>query len=73
MSKAAQYKRHAADCLRFAQLISAPEDRALLTEMAAMWLRLADRAELMDQYAKVNRLRHKGSEEPGRETGDDRS
>jgi hypothetical protein len=73
MSKAAKYKRHAADCLRFAQLVGAPDDRALLTEMAAMWLRLADRADLMDEQARVNRLRHKGNEEPGRETGEDRS
>ena len=73
MSKAAKYKRPAADCLRLAQLVSAPNDRALLTEMAAMWHRLADRAELMIEYARVNRLRHKGSEEPGRETGEDLS
>jgi hypothetical protein len=41
--------------------------------MAAMWLRLADRADLMDEQARGNRLRHKGNEEPGRETGEDRS
>jgi len=73
MSKAAKYKRHAADCLRFARLVSAPDDRALLTEMAAMWLRLADRAELMEEQARGNRLRHRGNEVPGRETGEDRS
>jgi hypothetical protein len=33
--------------VRLAQSISSPEDRALLMEMAAMWLRLAKRAEAM--------------------------
>ena len=57
MSTAAKYKRHAADCLRFAQLVSAPRDRALLTEMAAMWLRLADRAEIMsDLWERVRAI-----------------
>jgi hypothetical protein len=73
MSTAAKYKRHAADCFRFAQLVSAPDDRALLTEMAAMWLRLAGRAELMSEQEGGNRVRHKGNEEPARETGEDRS
>lgn len=49
MYTAAKYKRHAADCLRFARLVSTPRDRAVLTEMAAMWLRLADRAEMMSE------------------------
>jgi hypothetical protein len=71
MSTAAKYKRHAADCFRFAQLVSAPDDRALLTEMAAV--RLAGRAELMSEQEGGNRVRHKGNEEPARETGEDRS
>jgi hypothetical protein len=45
MSAAETYRLHAGDCVRLAQSISSPEDRALLMEMAAMWLRLADRAE----------------------------
>jgi hypothetical protein len=73
MSMAAKYKRHAADCLRFAQLVSTPDDRALLTEMAAMWLRLADRAELMSAPARGDRGRHAANEESGRESGEDRS
>jgi len=47
MSTAAKFRRHAADCFRLAQSISAPKDRTLLTEMAAMWLRLADRSEIV--------------------------
>jgi hypothetical protein len=73
MSTAAKYKRHAADCLRLAQLVSAPGDRAVLTEMAAMWLWLADRAELMSEQPRGKRFGHKGNEEPARETGEDRS
>jgi hypothetical protein len=45
MSAGATYRQHAADCLRLAQLASAPKDKALLAEMAAMWLRLAEFAE----------------------------
>jgi hypothetical protein len=66
MSIAAKYKRHAADCLRFAQLVSTPHDRALLTEMAAMWLRLADRTEIMRELWE--RIRAITAE---REAGDD--
>jgi hypothetical protein len=42
MSAGATYRQHAADCLRLAQLASTPQDKALLAEMAAMWLRLAE-------------------------------
>ena len=45
MSAGVTYRRHALDCLRLAQLASTPQDKALLTEMAAMWLRLAEFAE----------------------------
>jgi hypothetical protein len=41
------YRQHAADCVRLAQSVSSPEDRTLLMEKAAMWLRLAERAEAM--------------------------
>ena len=47
MSTAAKFRRHAADCFRLAQSMSAPKDWALLTEMVAMWLRLADRSEII--------------------------
>jgi hypothetical protein len=49
MSAAETYRQHAADCVRLAQSVSGPEDKALLMEMAAMWLRLADRAEARDK------------------------
>ena len=45
MSTAETYRRHAADCLRLAHSASSPTDRALLMEMAALWQRLAERAE----------------------------
>ncbi len=45
MSAGATYRQHALDCLRLAQLASTPQDKALLTEMATMWLRLAEFAE----------------------------
>ena len=47
MSAAETYRQHAGDCVRLAQSVSGPEDRTLLMEMAAMWLRLAERAEAM--------------------------
>jgi hypothetical protein len=47
MSTSEKYRRHAIGCLHYAQRVNAPEDRALFTEVAAMWLRWADRAELM--------------------------
>jgi hypothetical protein len=45
MSKSEKYRQHAADCVRLAQSVSAAGDRAVLIEMAAMWMRLPDRAE----------------------------
>jgi hypothetical protein len=59
MSTAAKYKRHAADCLRLAQSVSASGDRVLLIEMAAMWLRLADRAELIREQASHQQDRNR--------------
>ena len=44
MSRAEKYRQHAADCLRFAQSVNAPDDRTVLVEFAATWLRLAERA-----------------------------
>ncbi len=45
MSAGETYRQHAGDCLRLAQLASTPQDKMLLAEMAAMWLRLAEFAE----------------------------
>jgi hypothetical protein len=45
MSAGTTYGQHALDCLRLAQSASAPQDKAVLAEMAAMWLRLAEFAE----------------------------
>jgi hypothetical protein len=42
MSAGVTYRQHALDCLRLAQLASTPHDKALLAEMATMWLRLAE-------------------------------
>jgi len=42
MSKAEEYKRHAAECVKLSQVFRDPSQRAVLMEMAAMWLRLAD-------------------------------
>jgi hypothetical protein len=45
MSAGEMYRQHALDCFRLAQLASTPQDKALLAEMATMWLRLAEFAE----------------------------
>jgi hypothetical protein len=45
MSTAEKYRQHAADCVRLAQSVSSLGDRATLMEMAAIWMRLAERAE----------------------------
>jgi hypothetical protein len=45
MSAGATYRQHALNCLRLAQSASTPQDKALLAEMATMWLRLAEFAE----------------------------
>ena len=44
MSKAEEYRRYAAECLRLGQETSAP-DRTMLLEMAERWRHLAERAE----------------------------
>jgi hypothetical protein len=44
-----------ADCLRLAQSVTAPRDRALLLEMAAGWQRMADRAERMNEEQSSER------------------
>jgi hypothetical protein len=45
MSLADQYRRHAAECVRLAQLINDPAEKALLLQMAETWKRVAERAE----------------------------
>jgi hypothetical protein len=45
MSDAERYRRHAADCIRVAAVISSSSEKALLIQMAETWLRLAERAE----------------------------
>jgi hypothetical protein len=39
------YRRHAADCLKISLVVSDPEARLLLKQMAFAWASLADRAE----------------------------
>jgi hypothetical protein len=39
-----EYRRNAAECLRLAQTLSNPTNRAVLIEMAHAWERLAERA-----------------------------
>jgi hypothetical protein len=42
---AANYRRYAAECLRVAQLIQNPHDKAMLLDMAEKWRALATKAE----------------------------
>jgi hypothetical protein len=39
-----EYRRHAAECVRLAQKVQNPRDKALLLTMADSWIRLADKA-----------------------------
>jgi hypothetical protein len=45
MSRADQYKRRAAECVRMAERTDNAEDKALLMQMAQTWMRLAEKAE----------------------------
>ncbi len=45
MGTPAKYREHAADCLKLALRMSAPEDKARLLSAAERWRSLADRAE----------------------------
>jgi hypothetical protein len=40
-----KYRRNAAECLKLAETLSSPTNRAVLIEMAHAWQRLAERAE----------------------------
>jgi hypothetical protein len=48
MTRAEQYRRYAAQCLRVAQETSNPNDKALLLEMAQKWRELAEKTERED-------------------------
>src|SRR5260370_15446821 len=45
MSWAERYRGYAAECVRLAQHLPDPADKALLVEMAENWIRMAERAE----------------------------
>ena len=45
MTSAAQYRRYAADCVRVAQAIHDPADKAMLLQMAKIWIDMAEKAE----------------------------
>jgi hypothetical protein len=45
MSRAHEYRRYAADCVRVARLINNPADKAMLLDMAQKWRSLAEREE----------------------------
>jgi hypothetical protein len=45
MSRVEEYKRHATECGRLAQVVQDPDDSTQFMEMAAIWLRLAEVAE----------------------------
>jgi len=45
ISRAADYRRYAAECLRLAQIISNPTEKGVLLQMAETWRRLANEIE----------------------------
>ncbi len=45
MTAADRYRRYAAECVRVAQRMENPADKALLLQMAQTWQRLAESAE----------------------------
>ena len=49
MARADEYRRHAAECLRVAQRVSDPNDKALLIQMAERWRELAEKVEKNDE------------------------
>ena len=51
MSVPDQYRRHADECVRVAQMINDSVDKALLLQMAQAWRRLAGRAEAQQTKA----------------------
>jgi hypothetical protein len=49
MGRAEAYRRNAADCIRVAQQIRSPSDKALLLGMAQKWQALAERIEAEEE------------------------
>ena len=45
MTRAEEYKQYAVECVRIAQLVTNPDERMHLLEMAQKWRELAERAE----------------------------
>jgi hypothetical protein len=43
MARAEDYRRNAAECVRLAQQIASPSDKATLLQMAQKWRELAER------------------------------
>jgi hypothetical protein len=46
---AEEYQQRAADCLRVAQQMTNPANKALLLEMAQAWVRLVEPAQIHDK------------------------
>lgn len=51
MTRAEEYRRYAAECIRVAQATSNPNDKQLMLEMAQKWRDLAEKVERKDQSA----------------------
>jgi hypothetical protein len=49
MSRAGQYRRYAAECLRLATSSEDVREKAVLLQMAEQWRQLAERAETKDR------------------------
>ena len=49
MSRAGQYRRYAAECLRLATSSDDVREKAVLLQMAEQWRQLAERAETKDR------------------------
>jgi hypothetical protein len=49
MSRAGQYRRYAAECLRLATSSNDVREKAVLLQMAEQWRQLAERAEAKER------------------------
>jgi hypothetical protein len=47
MPKGEEYRQHAADCVRLAQLLDHPNEKAALLRMAEIWRKLADKSDVL--------------------------
>jgi len=45
MASIDQYRKYAADCVRVAHLVHDPADKAMLLQMAKIWLSLAEKTQ----------------------------